>query len=228
VRLPFAGVVQRKEENQMRRLIVVVALALVVPAAASARPPGPAAPVPTPLPEAQAEALVAAPAAVPDGSVTWSVSPQEALGAASLPGAAVYVAPGLSLAQAVGVAPAAELGLAHTTAAESVGCSSNRAYRTWGTWPYEQQLSDTTYWCAVYGDHITYFSSTANATGTLCDSSWRSSQVTSGGIGYSWFVIRSSAGWSCPTVVPWFNLHPSHYMDYARNAWGSTEYVGSG
>ena len=103
-----------------------------------------------------------------------------------------------------------------------------RAYRTWGTWPYEQQLSDTTYWCAVYGDHITYYSSTANATGTLCDSSWRSSQVTSGGIGYSWFVVRTSAGWSCPTVVPWFNLHPSHYMDYSRNAWGSTEYVGSG
>jgi len=220
VRLPFAGVVQRKEETQMRRLIVVVALALVVPAAASARPPGPAAPAPAPLPEAQAQALVTAPAAVPGGSETWSVSPQEALAAASAPGATVYVASGLSLREAVGVA--------QPLAAEAVGCSANRGYRTWGTWPYEQQLSDTTYWCAVYGDHITYYSSTVNATGTLCDSSWRSSQVTSGGIGYSWFVVRTSAGWSCPTVVPWLNLHPSHYMDYSRNAWGSTELVGSG
>jgi hypothetical protein len=213
--------------NKTHRLIVVVALALVVPAAASARPPGPVAPAPTPLPEAQAEALVAAPAAVPAGSQTWSVSPQEALGAASSPGAAVYVAPGLSLRQAVGVAPAAGSDVAHTTAGEAVGCSANRAYRTWGTWPYEQQLSDTTYWCAVYGNHITYYSSSVNATGTLCDSSWTSSQVISGGIGYSWFVVRSSGGWSCPTVVPWLSLHPSHYMDYSRNAWGSTEYIGS-
>lgn len=212
----------------MRRLIVVVALALLVPAAASARPPGPAAPLPTPLPEAQAEALVASPATVPGGSETWSVSPQEALGAASLPGAAVYVAPGLSLQQAVGVTPAAAPSVARPTAAAAVGCSANRAYRTWGTWPYEQGLSDTTYWCAVYGDHITYYSSTVNATGTLCDTGWTSSQVISGGIGYSWFVVRSSAGWSCPTVVPWLNLHPSHYMDYSRNAWGSTAYVGSG
>ena len=212
----------------MRRLIVVAALALLVPAAASARPPGPAAPPPTPLPEAQAEALVAAPAAVPGGSETWSVSPQEALSAASLPGATASIAPGLSLRQAVGVAPGTGSGIAQPTTATAVGCSANRAYRTWGTWPYQQQLSDTTYWCAVYGDHITYYSSTVNATGSLCDTGWTSSQVISGGIGYSWFVVRSSAGWSCPTVVPWLNLHPSHYMDYSRNAWGSTEYVGSG
>ena len=211
----------------MRRLIVVVALALLVPAAASARPPGPVAPPPAPLPQAQAEALVAAAAAVPAGSQTWAVSPQEALGAASSPGAAVFVAPGLSLQQAVGAAPGAGSIVAHPTAAAAVGCSANRAYRTWGTWPYEQQLSDTTYWCAVYGDHITYSTSTVNATGTLCNTGWTSSQVISGGIGYSWFVVRSSAGWSCPTVVPWLNLHPSHYMDYSRNAWGNTEYVGS-
>jgi hypothetical protein len=41
-------------------------------------------------------------------------------------------------------------------------------------------------------------------------------------------VMRSSAGWSCATVVPWVTLHPSHYEDVSRNDWGSTAEVGSG
>ena len=42
-------------------------------------------------------------------------------------------------------------------------------------------------------------------------------------------VVRRAVvgGWSCPTVVPWLNLHPSHYMDYSRNAWGNTETSGA-
>ena len=112
----------------MRRLIVVVALALVVPAAASARPPGPAGPAP--LPEAQAEALVAAPASVPGGSETWSVSPQEALGAASLPGATVHVASGLSLQEAAGVAqPLAGEAPFSSTRRGRVGWRDDRASR---------------------------------------------------------------------------------------------------
>jgi hypothetical protein len=39
--------------------------------------------------------------------------------------------------------------------------------------------------------------------------------------------MRSSAGFSCPTVIPWVTLHPSHYEDIARNSWGSTSEVGS-
>ena len=189
----------------MRKLILIVALALLVPATASAKH-GP--PAPTPLPPAEAEALVGAAAEVSSGSETRAVSPQEALAAATLPGALV-----------VGVAPAAT--------AAATACSANAAWHQWGTWPYEQRITDTTYWCAVYGGQITYRSSSVTATGTLCGSNWTASQLISGGIGYSWFVMRSSAGFSCPTVIPWVTLHPSHYEDIARNAWGSTSEVGS-
>ena len=196
------GAEQRKEEPAMRTLILITALALLVPATASAKH---APPAPKPLPQAEAEALAGAAADVSSGSETRVVSPQEALAAAALPGALV-----------VGVAPAA------TTA-----CSANAAWHQWGTWPYEQRITDTTYWCAVYGGQITYRSSSVSATGTLCGSNWTTSQLISGGIGYSWFVMRSSAGFSCPTVIPWVTLHPSHYEDIARNAWGSTSEVGS-
>jgi hypothetical protein len=190
---------------------------------------------PQPLPQAQAQSLIAAPAAVQSGSTTRAVSAQEALAAAAAPGATVSIAAGLSLVQAVGLTPAVSLSstpgavvrpIGTTTSA--IACSANAAWHEWGTWPYQQRVTDTTYWCAVYGDHITYTSSSATGTGTLCGTDWTKSQLISGGIGYTWFVTRSSAGWSCPTVIPWVVLHPSHYEDVSRNAWGSTAEVGSG
>jgi len=188
------------------------------------------------LPAAQAEALVASTPTVQSGSVTRKVSAQEALAAAASPGATVSLAPGYSLTQAVGLAPEpAPAGAVPSpvvrpigAAVNYVGCNANAAWHQWGTWPYEQKITDTTYWCAVYGDHITYTSSSVTATGTFCGTSWTTSQLISGGIGYSWFVMRSSAGWACPTVIPWVTLHPSHYEDVSRNAWGSTAEIGSG
>ena len=61
-------------------------------------------------------------------------------------------------------------------------CSANAAWHQWGTWPYEQRITDTTYWCAVYGGQITYRSSSVSATGTLCGSNWTTSQLISGGM----------------------------------------------
>jgi hypothetical protein len=190
---------------------------------------------PQPLPQAQAQALIDAPAAVQSTSVTRPVSAREALAAGSAPGAIVSVGPGMSLAQAVGLAPGVSLSAAPAsvvrpigTAVSAVGCSANAVTVAWGLWPYDQHITDTTYWCAVYGDHITYTSSSATATGTLCGTSWTSSQMIGGGIGYSWFVVRSTAGWTCPTAVPWVTLHPSHHIDVSRNAWGSTSLVATG
>lgn len=210
----------------MAATAVLVAVALVSAAAGGAQKPQPV-PAPQLLPEAQAQALINAPAAIPSGgSVTRAVSAQEALAAASLPGASVSVAPGLSLQDAVGLAPVRSLSAVRRAA--YTGCAANAAWHEWGTWPYEQRITDTTYWCAVYGDHITYTASSATGSGTLCGTEWTSSQTISGGIGYSWFVTRSRAGFSCPTVIPWITLHPSHYLDISRNAWGSTAEEGSG
>lgn len=223
-------------KNHHLATIVGLAAALsgvaLVPTAAAAGGPQPAAP-------AQAQALISAPSPLSSGSATRTVTAQEALSAASLPGAVVSVAPGLSLAQAVGLSPAVSTSASMSTSitaspvlkpigvtTSATGCSANAKWREWGTWPYQQRITDTTYWCAVYGDHITYTASTATGGGTLCDTSWTTSQMTSGGIGYSWFVTRSSAGFSCQTAIPYVSLHPSHYEDVSRNAWGSTSEVG--
>lgn len=213
----------------MRRMIVAAAFALAVllPAAASAAPPAPPAAAPALLAPDAAAALAGTPG-VAGSSVTRSVTPLEAFAAASSAGAIVSIAPGLSLQQAVGLRPANVASVSIARAAAAVACSANDQHWSWGTWPYEQKLSDTTYWCAAYGDHITYTSSTPSATGTFCGPNWTSSGIISGGIGYSWFVVRSSAGWTCPTVIPWVSLHPSHHLDVSRNAWGSTQVVGAG
>lgn len=219
-----------------RHLATVAGLAAAL--AGVALVPTAAAGGPQPAAPTQAQALISAPAPVVSGSVTRAVSAQEALSAASVPGAVVSVVSGLSLVQAVGLAPAVSpsttaasalrpIGVT-TTATAATACSANAAWHEWGTWPYQQRITDTTYWCAVYGDHITYTSSSASGSGTFCGTEWTSSQIISGGIGYSWFVTRSRAGFSCPTAIPWISLHPSHYEDVARNAWGSTSEVGSG
>jgi hypothetical protein len=241
-----AGIVQpHQEEGAMKRkqhlatsvgLAVGLAFVALVPTAAAAGGPQPVAP-------AQAQALIGAPAVVSSGSVTRTVSAREALASASAPGAVVSVAPGLSPGQAVGLSPAVSSSAASAsigasigaspvvgpigTTTAGIGCSANAQWYEWGTWPYQQRITDTTYWCAVWGDHITYTSSSTSGSGTICDTSWTSSQMISGGIGYSWFVTRASAGFNCQTAVPWLSLHPSHYLDTSRNAWGSTQLIGA-
>lgn len=220
---------QKQHRTTVASLVAGLAAVVLVPAAAAGGP--------QPASPAQAQALIGAPAALATGSSTRTVSAQEALSAAALPGAVVSLAPGLSLSQAVGLAPALSTSMSASTAGvlrpigvttAATACSANSFWHEWGTWPYQQRITDTTYWCAVYGSYITYTSSTANGSGTFCATSWTSSQMISGGIGYSWFVNRSSAGFSCPTAIPWISLHPSHYEDVARNAWGSTSDAGSG
>jgi hypothetical protein len=203
------------------KLLVAGAVAGLLATAGAASAKAPPAGGARPLPVAEATALAAAGGS--SGSTTWAVSAEEALAAASRPDATVSVVPGLSLREAVGLAPTAAV------AAEAAsGCAANAAWWQWGTWPYEQRITDTTYWCAVYGDHITYRSSSVTAGGTLCSTNWTGSALISGGIGYSWFVMRSSAGYSCPTVIPWLTLHPSHYLDVSRNAWGNSAIVAAG
>jgi hypothetical protein len=103
-------------------------------------------------------------------------------------------------------------------------------WHQWGTWPYQQRITDTTYWCAVYGSHITYRSSTTTASGTLCAVNWRARQLIGGGVGpgFTYFTMRSSAGFACPTVIPWITLHTTHHEDVKRTDKGATTLVGSG
>jgi hypothetical protein len=179
------------------------------------------------LPPDQATALANAPADVPSGSSTQSVSGSAALNAAALPGADTTIESGITPQAAVGLAPLKE---GNVLSLKRPVCWANAAWRKWGTWPYEQKLTDTTYWCAVFGSHITYRTTTTTASGTLCGVSWRAMALIGGGVGrgFTNFVNRASAGYSCPTVIPWIVIHTSHHQDIKRNDRGVTTGVGSG
>jgi hypothetical protein len=191
---------------------------------------------PAPLSPDDAATLVAGPATT-TLSPTVSIDPNTALAASAVPGAVTAYESDLTLAQAVGLDPtdtATSAALARTASSLSAGltaktmCWSDAASTHWGIWPYEQKLTDTTYWCAVYGTKITYRTSSVTGGGTLCGVSWRASQLIAGGVGWPYFTMRSSAGYSCPTVIPWIVLHPSHYMDVRRTDTGGAAIVGTG
>jgi hypothetical protein len=182
---------------------------------------------PAPLPQDQAQALITAPADVPEGSSTTSVDGATALGASTQPGADNSIEAGISAQAAVGLAPLNE---GNAISATRPICWANAAWHQWGTWPYQQRITDTTYWCAVFGSHITYRSSTTTASGTLCGVDWRAHALIGGGVGpgFTYFTVRASAGFSCETDIPWITIHTTHHMDIKRTDRGVTTSTGSG
>jgi hypothetical protein len=186
-------------------LAIAAAIVVAVPAAAAAngRPA-------RPLDAAQAQALASAPGYSLGATVT-PISKADALAAMSAPGANTVLADGFaSTAAAV---------------AASTGCASYQSGWHWGTWPYDQTVWDHTYYCAVLGDHITSRSTTVTADGTLCGVESRDHWIVSGGIGYFWMVVHAQARFSCPTVIPYINIHPTDWLETSYNAWGNAAQV---
>ena len=204
----------------------LLAMFLAVAVALLAAAPTPAATeVPPPLPPDEAQTL-AATGTQSSGSSTTAVDGVTALNASTLPESDTSIEGGVSAQAAVGLAPLAEGNLI----AARPACWANAYWHQWGTWPYQQRITDTTYWCAVYGSHITFRSSTTTASGLLCGVSWRARQLIGGGVGpgFTYFTMRSSAGFACPTVIPWVTIHTTHHEDIKRNTWGGTTPLGSG
>jgi len=144
------------------------------------------------------------------------------------PGADTSIESGVTPQAAVGLAPLIE-GNAISATIKPI-CWANAAWWQWGTWPYQQRITDTTYWCAVYGSHITFRTSNTTASGLLCGVEWRANGVIAGGVGksFTYFTNRASAGFSCQTVVPWITLHTTHHEDVKRTDKGVTTWVGTG
>lgn len=222
-----------------RRLVLVLAAALLAGgiAAFSGVAPALADDAAALLSPDDASALIADPG-VSGISATSVVDSSTALAAASAPGALTDYASDLTLDQAVGLDPTTSsmTALHSRTSATSLAgftlvkpkCWSSVYWGRWGTWPYEQKITDTTYWCALYGSRITYRTSSVTGGGTICALSWRASQLIGGGVGYPTFTMRSSAGFSCPTVIPWIVLHPTHHLDVRRDSRGNTTLLGMG
>lgn len=220
----------------MSKRVALVAAALVAVAIAGFAGAGPAAATVTCDCGAQAtdqvtpyspDAATAA-ASAPESSgvsVASVEDPSTALAAASAPGADTEVEPDLTPQQAVGIAPSSD---STTTATSRIVCWTEQAWGQWGIWPYHQKIVDTTHWCARYGTKITFRTTSVSASGLLCGVSWRSALLIGGGVGYPTFTERSSAGFSCPTDIPWITLHPTHHLDVKRDAFGNATIVGSG
>ncbi len=207
---------------------VVVILATAIPAVAADSLPGP-----SPFAPDDAQALATATASSPSGSSTTAVDGQTALNASTLPGAVTSVEAGISQQAAVGLAPLNDSGDGSTIAsvpATRASCWANSAWHQWGTWPYQQKITDTTYWCADFGKHITYRTSTTTASGLLCGVSWRASALIGGGIGpgFTYFINRASANFTCQTTIPWIAIHTTHHLDTKRTDRGLTTAVGFG
>jgi len=183
--------------------------------------------VPPPLPPDEATTLAAAAAVVPDGSSTQPADGSTALDAAALPEAQTSIESGISAQAAVGLAPLIE---GNVISKSRPICWANYRWHQWGTWPYQQRITDTTYWCAVYNNHVTYRTSTTTASGTLCGVDWRAGQLIDGGVGrgFTYFTNRASAAFSCQTDIPWISIHRTHHEDVKRNDRGGTTVVGTG
>lgn len=210
-------------------LVAVTAiLGSAVPALAAIGLPGP-----SPSPPDDAQALATATADVPSGSSTTAVDGQTALNASTLPGADTSIEAGISPQAAVGLAPLNESGDGSTIAsvpATRASCWANATWHQWGTWPYQQRITDTSYWCAIFDKHITYRTSTTTASGLLCGVSWRAAALIGGGVGpgFTYFTNRASANFTCQTAVPWIAIHTTHHLDTKRTDRGVTTEVGSG
>lgn len=211
----------------LRRAALVAMLLAAVAAILGSAAGALADPNATPLPLAQAQALATAPADVPSGSSTSSVDGQTALNASKVPGADTSIESDLSPTAAVGIVPP---GGGNVIFASRPVCWANAAWHQWGTWPYQQRITDTTYWCAVFGSHITFRTSTTTASGTLCGVEYRANSLIGGGVGksFTYITTRASAGFSCQTVIPWITLHTSHHEDVKRTDRGVTTWAGTG
>jgi hypothetical protein len=164
-----------------------------------------------PLPADQAMPLLSSPTVV-DQSPAKTVSKDDALAAMTAPGAATTLADGYaSTAGAV---------------AAATGCAAEVSHVGWGTWPYQRDLYENTYWCAVYGDHITSYSTTVTTNQTLCSRSDADHFTYSGGVGYSWVTVQADATWSCP-ILGLFPYSIGGWIRTAYNAWGNAAIVGN-
>jgi hypothetical protein len=210
-----------------RAAFLATLLAAVAVGLGAATPTRAAADDPLPLQPDQATALATAPADVPGGSSTQSVDGSAVLDAAAQPGAQTSIEADISPEAAVGLAPLVDGNVLSLTRPV---CWANYIWHQWGTWPYQQRVTDTTYWCAVYNNHITYRTSMTTASGTLCGVEWRAGGLIGGGIGrgFTYFTNRASAGSACQTVVPWITIHTTHHEDVRRNDHGGTTVVGTG
>jgi hypothetical protein len=90
-----------------------------------------------------------------------------------------------------------------------------------GIFPYERSHHAATYWCAVYGQYLTYRrTDTRGDTNGFCSTTGTGSWKMGGGVYNRWVKVHTWSSFSCPTPW-WWSLHDTLWMNIAYNAWGS-------
>lgn len=90
-----------------------------------------------------------------------------------------------------------------------------------GVFPYERTHHAATYWCAVYGQYLTYRrTDTRGDTNGFCSTTGTGSWKMGGGVGYRWVKVHTWSSFSCPTPW-WWTLHDTLWMNIAYNVWGN-------
>lgn len=101
-------------------------------------------------------------------------------------------------------------------------CWYAEPWQSRGVFPYWRKHIAATYWCAEYGNYITYRRTNQRPdVNGVCSHTGHSHWRTSGGIGYSWVKIHAWMSFSCPTPYPWFELNDTLWMNPAFNVWGN-------
>ena len=90
-----------------------------------------------------------------------------------------------------------------------------------GVFPYERTHHAATYWCAVYGQYLTYRrTDTRGDTNGFCSTTGTGNWKMGGGVYYRWVKVHTWSSFSCPTPW-WWSLHDTLWMNIAYNAWGN-------
>lgn len=114
----------------------------------------------------------------------------------------------------------------NTAVARADDCMSASDTETWGVWPYEQYVTDHTYFCWGWQDGkkaITYRTDSVTAhgnnTGGLCDATGTKHWLIGENAFYRDWTVEGD--FFCPTDIPYVNLHPSDKFNVWVNATGT-------
>lgn len=157
------------------------------------------------------------------------VSAQEALGAASRPGADTEVAAGQTPEQATGATTGADVAITQEVEDDGGGpggayklCSFGTLSAQWGTWPMQQIVNDNTYWCwSTPSLNITYRSTTVTTSTAVCSGDSPYSFRYAGGLGVPYVYIEAGAYFHCQTPYPWISVNVHRCLHDVWYPWGA-------
>lgn len=112
-----------------------------------------------------------------------------------------------------GTLPDTARSLARAYETDATTCWYASPTDTWGTWPYNQSVTQNTYWCRKNG-LLSYRSTTITTGSYFCSSHDPYEFKVAGGVGYTYVVVHRGAYFNCPTAIPWININVNDWAEW--------------